>query len=239
VVASIVNVHNDTITLHLSLGNDSWFLTGMYASPVYSTQVELWSHLTDLKDMIAGPWFIIRDFNEILLRNEQRGGKFNQTRADVLFRTMDSCQLLDISRTGGKFTWARNCVGKKRMMKRLDRVVVNMSWRLAFPDAYIEVVSKFHSDHHPLFLPCNSLNPRIGPRPFRFEASWITPPDYQSVVERSWENNRPSPVTTLNHVRNDSLIFNSEVFGNIRKRKTILKKRIKGLQLSLERVDFA
>jgi len=56
------------------------------------------------------------------------------------------------------------------------------------------------------------------------------------VVERAWENNSPYPVTTLNQVRNDSIIFNSEVFENIQKRKVILEKIIKGIQLSLEMV---
>jgi len=55
-------------------------------------------------------------------------------------------------------------------------------------------------------------------------------------VERAWENNSPYPVTTLNQVRNDSIIFNSEVFENIQKRKVILEKIIKGIQLSLEMV---
>lgn len=66
-----------------------------------------------------------------------------------------------------------------------------------------------------------------------------THPYYQSVVERAWENNSPYSVTTLNQVRNESLIFNSEVFGNIQKRKIILEKRIKGIQLSLEMVYSA
>ena len=56
------------------------------------------------------------------------------------------------------------------------------------------------------------------------------------MVERAWENNSPYPVTTLNQVRNDSIIFNSEVFENIQKRKVILEKIIKGIQLSLEMV---
>jgi hypothetical protein len=43
----------------------------------------------------------------------------------------------------------------------------------------------------------------------------------------------------LNQVRNDSLIFNSEVFGNIQKRKIILERKIKGIQLSIEMVDSA
>lgn len=59
VVTSVQDVFRDTITLKLSLGSESWFLTGMYASPVYSTRLELWNYLITLKDSIVGPWFII------------------------------------------------------------------------------------------------------------------------------------------------------------------------------------
>lgn len=93
VVTTTHDVFRDTVTLKLSLGSDSWFLTGMYASPFYSTRLELWNYLVTLKDSIVGPWFIIGDYNEITLPSEQRGGNFNQARADALLRTIDTCQL--------------------------------------------------------------------------------------------------------------------------------------------------
>jgi hypothetical protein len=104
----------------LSLGGDSWFLTGIYASPIYSQRQEQWHYLRNLQSNLNGSWFLVGDFNEIIHPSEQRGGHFNQTRADLLLRTMDACNLLDVATTGGKFTWARNCAGQRRVAKRLE-----------------------------------------------------------------------------------------------------------------------
>jgi hypothetical protein len=59
------------------------------------------------------------------------------------------------------------------------------------------------------------------------------------VVQTAWSKTTPCPIAGLNQVKVDSLIFNSTVFGNIRHRKHLLEKRIKGIQLSLEKVDLA
>jgi hypothetical protein len=78
-----------------------------------------------------------------------------------------------------------------------------------------------------------------GPRPFRFEVAWITHPEYQDVVQFAWSKQTPCPIAGLNQVQTDSLDFNCHVFGNIRNRKHCLERRIKGIQLSLERIDSA
>lgn len=49
----------------------------------------------------------------------------------------------------------------------------------------------------------------------------------------------PCPIATLNQVRDDSLIFNKEVFGDIRKKKATRERRIKRIQNSLERIESA
>ncbi|PNX93586.1 ribonuclease H, partial [Trifolium pratense] len=239
IITSVEDIFHDTVTLKVSVGNDSWLLTGMYASPIYTKRLELWQHLISLNANFVGPWMVIGDFNEIILPNEQKGGNFSQNRADALLRVVEECQFVDIATTGNKYTWARNCMGQRRIFKKLDRGIANLPWQLAFPEAYVEVLCRLHSDHHPLLLRCGQLPQRRGPRPFRFEAAWITHPEYQNVVQTAWSQTTPCPIAGLNQVKTDSLIFNSNVFGNIRHQKHILEKRIKGIQLSLERVDSA
>lgn len=96
-VTSVLDVYRDTITLKFTLGNESWCLTGMYASPVYTTRLELWNYFTNLKDSIDGLWYIIGDFNEITLPSEHKGGNFSQARADALLKMIDTCQLLNVT----------------------------------------------------------------------------------------------------------------------------------------------
>jgi hypothetical protein len=182
---------------------------------------------------------IVGDFNEIILPSDQKGGNFSQTRADALLRVMDACHFVDVVTTGSKFTWVRNCVGQRRIFKKLDRGIANLPWQLAFPEAYIEVLCRLHSDHHPLLLRCGKALTRSGPRPFRFEAVWITHPNYQNVVQSAWRKQTLCPIAGLNQVKTDSHDFNRNVFGNIRHQNHILERRIKGIQRSLEMFDSA
>lgn len=76
-------------------------------------------------------------------------------------------------------------------------------------------------------------------RPFRFEAAGITHPDYRQLVVNAWNRNKDNFVTSLNNVREDSLVFNREVFGNIRKKKREIENRLKGIWNSLESIDSA
>ncbi|GAU41508.1 hypothetical protein TSUD_302460 [Trifolium subterraneum] len=112
-----------------------------------------------------------------------------------------------------------------------------MNWRLAFPEAFVEVLCRFHSDHNPLFLRFGGLPITRGPRPFRFEAAWIDHKDYSTLVERAWNSSNHNIVTALNTVKHDSINFNHEVFGNIFRRKRHIESRLKGVQSYLERVD--
>jgi hypothetical protein len=91
----------DTITVRLSLGNESWYLTGVYASPVYTKRLDLWNHIIDLRRDVDGPWLLMGDFNDIIHPSEQRGGNFSPTRAAALANVMDKCSLVDVSSTGG------------------------------------------------------------------------------------------------------------------------------------------
>lgn len=59
------------------------------------------------------------------------------------------------------------------MAKRLDRGLANLQWRLDFPEAFLEVLCRFHSDHNPLLLRLGGLPQARGPKPFRFEASGL------------------------------------------------------------------
>lgn len=103
----LVDFHDNAVTIKLTLGQDNWFLTAIYASPVYAARLPLWQHLCDLRNNIDGAWLILGDFNEIMLPNEQRGGTFIQSRADGLLTVVDQCDLVDINMIGGRFTWHR------------------------------------------------------------------------------------------------------------------------------------
>lgn len=128
----------DPIKLYLS--TEVWFFTSVYTSPTYTIRLDLWHHLTSLRDTIKAPWMLVGDFNEITLPSELKGGNFDHNRAVNFLNMIDSCNFLDVTTIGGLFTWCRNCVGKKKVFRKLDRGLFDMLWRLNFPEAYVEVL---------------------------------------------------------------------------------------------------
>jgi hypothetical protein len=239
VAADVFEVYKDTNTVRLSLGNACWFLTGIYASLVYTSRLDLWNHITELRRDVVEPWLLMGDFNEIIRPSEQKGGIYSPSRAGSLLNVMDNCNLADVNTTGGIFTWSRPCTGNRMVFRKLDRAIADVPWCMAFPEAYVEVLCKFHSDHNPLLLRCGLPRRDFGPQPFRFEAAWITHPDYSDIVKSAWVKTAGDYVSCIQQVQHDSLIFNKETFGNIRRRKIHLERRLKGIQSALERVDSA
>ncbi|PNX92520.1 ribonuclease H, partial [Trifolium pratense] len=185
----------------------------------------------------TGPWCIMGDFNEIIAPGEQRGGNFHPNRAAGLSSVMNHCNLLDLNSVGGKFTWHRNCRGQRSISKKLDRGMANVTWRLNFPEAFLETLCRVNSDHNPILLRCGGLPIARGARPFRFEAAWISHSDYEQLVKNAWTRERGLPIAGLNTIREDSILFNKEVFGNIFKKKRKLENRLNGIQRVMERVD--
>lgn len=76
-------------------------------------------------------------------------------------------------------------------------------------------------------------------KPFRFEAAWMEHPQYHQVVAEAWSKGTPWLSASLNHVQEDSIAFNINVFGNIFKRKRMVAARIASTQQRLEQVDYA
>lgn len=134
---------------------------------------------------------------------------------------------------GGRFTWHRNCRGNRVVAKKLDRGLANLQWRLEFPEAYVEVLSRLHSDHNPILLHLGGLPQLRGSRPFRFEAAWIVHDSYHRLVADAWQEKKDRPVAALNKVKEESIHWNREVFGNIFNKKRNIEARLKGIHRSL------
>ncbi|PNY14401.1 ribonuclease H [Trifolium pratense] len=234
---NVLDSNQFSITFTISHNNTTTSCTCIYASPNPTLRPNFWNYLINLQTTIAGTWMLIGDFNETLLPSEQRGGVFNHTRATVFANFIDNCNLLDLTTTGGRFTWHRNHNGLRILSKKLDRGLANISWRLAFPEAFIEVLCRLHSDHNPLLLRFGGLPTAAGPRPFRFEAAWINHEDYAEVVDRAWQSANHNLPLALNNARDFSITFNREIFGNIFQRKKHIERRLQGIQKYLERVD--
>jgi hypothetical protein len=113
----------------------------LYAYPVPFARQGIWDYIAGLWSFISCPWALIGDFNEILFRSEVMGDTFVHTRAMTLLNMMDNCSLLDVQMTGGSCTWVRYRQDQSVLMKKLDRCLADTSWRLQFPDSYVQVLN--------------------------------------------------------------------------------------------------
>lgn len=104
-VFSLIDTMFQAITFSVSKGNNSWFVTAVYASPIFSVCCGLWTHLTMLRSHIGGPWVLIGDMNELL---SSSGGSFSPSRALLFSSMMANCGFIDMDAVGGLFTWRKN-----------------------------------------------------------------------------------------------------------------------------------
>jgi hypothetical protein len=198
----------------VSKGLASWYCTAIYGSPIYTIRTSVWSHLTNLRNIITAPWLMIGDFNEIRSAYEVTCGSFNLSRANLFNDMINHCILLDVDTKGSFFTWRRSTHTRTHIRKRLDKCMMVVDWRLAFPHALVEILSPHNSDHNPLLLTCSKYR-SIKSNMFHFQAAWISHPDYEPLVDNSWKNSAGSAAIKLSQVRTQSTTFNRETFGNI------------------------
>jgi hypothetical protein len=88
-------------------------------------------------------------------------------------------------------------------------------------------------DHNPLLISCHKLSSTKN-KIFHIQAAWMSHPDYENLVDRTWLNSNGNVVWKLDEVKKQSIIFNRDTFGNIFKRKRQLEARIKGVHIKLD-----
>ncbi|KAJ1399376.1 Reverse transcriptase zinc-binding domain [Sesbania bispinosa] len=201
VTFTIVDSHPQILTVKITAANSSCLCSVVYGSPIPTVHEELWRHLQESYARISDPWFLAGDFNEVLLPSEVRGCNFIHSRAERFSNVIDTCALMNLDVVGGRFFWFRNSQQGTSMAKRLDRVLVNHSWRLAYPEAFTETLPGCFSDHSPLLVRVDGVGRERGQRPFKFLAAWASHPEYASVVEGAWLKSGDSIADKLNDVQ--------------------------------------
>ncbi|KAL2997776.1 hypothetical protein AAZX31_09G059600, partial [Glycine max] len=167
---STFEVHQQAISLQLRYGEEVWMCTRLYVIPLPSTCSKLWDHFKYRNPLIHQPWMLLRDFDEIIYPTEQCGGFFPNARANVFGSMIDVCFLFDVYSISSFFTWQKRCRNNVIISRMLDKCLTSDTWKNMFPNAYVEVLCRMHSNHNPLFLRCDRQENR-GVKPFKFEAT--------------------------------------------------------------------
>lgn len=147
------------------------------------------------------------DFNCTTALHERQGGS-GSLHADSgsCVNLINSNGLVDLGFSRQRFTWSRGNCCNKIISKRLDRILMNVEGWLLWPDGRVRHLARYSSDHSPLLL---ELSPNITKdkkkRPFRFEAAWLSHPQFNEVLNNNWREEISVP-TALKSLK-DRLII--------------------------------
>ena len=227
----------------------SFLLTAVYASSNFNKRKIFWDYLQNLVAIVSLPWVLLGDFNDMLSDDEKMGGlPVNRHRITTFRNCMDKYGLMDLGFQGPRFTWTtKSPIWQNIIKEQLDRRLGNVEWKLLFPTAEIHDLPRVKSDHCPILLITNPLEPK-SPKPFRFEQMWLTDPTFLSLVEDSWKASTSLPSTSsslsrflrhLDFLTDNIRTWNKNHFGHLFQCKNQILARIRGLQLALTRKPSA
>ncbi|KAK4282132.1 hypothetical protein QN277_013544 [Acacia crassicarpa] len=211
-----------------------FFLTPIYAIPHSNLRSILWSKLKVLSAAISLPWIVLGDFNDIMSASERVGGvRCNPQRLKWFSDRSTECGLSDMGFQGPRFTWkGPKLPDHSRLFERLDRAFGNARMFSELSGCFIKVLTRTsYSDHNPLMLQFQDELRVNLPRPFKFEAMWLSHESFDSFLLDNWSTQAKLNVA-LSDFQLALINWNKDCFGLIEARKRNLLARLKGIQNS-------
>lgn len=95
--------------------------------------------------------------------------------------------MIELDFVGPRFTWSHGNSVETRRSARLDRALCDEGWRRRFPEAFVKHCAHGYSDHSPVLLQRQPhAVERMGDRPFRFQAAWLTHRQFMEFIKAQW-----------------------------------------------------
>ncbi|XP_075651072.1 uncharacterized protein LOC142621645 [Castanea sativa] len=175
------------VTVKVRNSNLDWLFTAVYASPRNAKRCILWNNLNKVAELHNMPWVLAGDFNEPLQAEDKFGGRAVSVNRSLLFKEcLDKCNMIDIGFSGPRLTWTNRREVQALIQERIDRVFVNPSWCLLYPEARVVHLTRCCSDHCLVSLQVLPTVQRRGSRPFKFQTCWLSNPTFPFVVNQAW-----------------------------------------------------
>ncbi|XP_026436139.1 uncharacterized protein LOC113334001 [Papaver somniferum] len=167
-------------------------VTGIHAACLTVDKRELWEELIDIIQMNYH-WMIIGDFNVVFSYEETFGGRrpLRVSMQDIR-DCLESCNLIQATRTGIKFSWCNNKDGKKESCVILIKLFIILNgWR----------------------------NLMVGL--IKYQQIWTSHPGFLEVIKEAWNevisgNPTFSFFNKLKRIKQILNKWNWEVFGDLR-----------------------
>lgn len=151
-ITSYSRNHIDT-TVSVDAGRPKWRYTGFYGMPGRNRRRESWQLLRTLSSMNDLPCVVMGDFNDLMFREEKRGGRPHPEYLLHGFRdVVEECGLQNLPFEGNQFTWEHSRGSPNWIEEKLDRILTNTSWLQIYGGVKAASVVCSYSDHLPLML---------------------------------------------------------------------------------------
>ncbi|XP_021979867.1 uncharacterized protein LOC110875989 [Helianthus annuus] len=215
------------------------FCSFVYAENKYQNRRMLWNDLCKHKVFCHDkPWVVMGDFNSALNLEDSLYGSSKQS---IGMREFDECvhqaELIDISAHGLQYTWNQKPKSGAGLLKKIDRIMGNVTFLDHYPSAY----AMFHpfrvSDHTPCFLKMLSKN-GYRPRPFKFPNFIVTKPEFKDSVKSEWEKNIEgvTMLSVVKKLRNLKPKLRKILFdqGNLHAKVNDLRKKLDDIHVQVD-----
>lgn len=170
----------------------------MFLSFMVADRMLVWDQVRTIASLMNESWLCIGDFNDLLSQGDKLGGNPHVIRRVLNFQLFVSDrELVELVAKGAQFTWCNQRVGEAHIKERFDRALGNLAFKDEFPDALVFHVEPIASDHHMDLLHL-CFKGIVAPKPFRFEASWVSHPEYKPLMQGCWRYSALNPRDAVN-----------------------------------------
>ena len=161
-----------------SNGLHPWWLTCVYGPQGDDNKIR------NLRTCCQGPWLVIRDFNLITSSEDKNNGNINKATKGRFRHLINDLEFRDLPLKGRKFTWSNQ--QDIPTLVKLDRALCSSEWEQLFPNCLLQSTATDGSDHCPLLLGLNDVQPTKTR--FHFESFWTKQEGFQEAVEAAWSS---------------------------------------------------
>ncbi|XP_016435434.1 uncharacterized protein LOC107761696 [Nicotiana tabacum] len=124
----VVEESEQKVTCSFNWMGTNILITFVYVKCIADFRKDLWENVKNISDRYSLSQYIAGDFDCIVDPVEKQGGSPHRMSKSLSFlQCIMDCDLIDPGYSGSTFTWCNGWQVDKRVWKRLDRILVNMS----------------------------------------------------------------------------------------------------------------
>ena len=184
VVVDSSNYYIDTL-IDKDIDNE-WRFLGFSWELNTLRRIKVQDSLRNLNYHLDVSWLCAGDFNELIRRDEKKGGATRSHGQMQLFKDgIDECGFMDLGYVGTHFTQSKHFMDGNSIRERLDYSLANNSWFMKFPGSIVNHHRCNSSNHCPLLINLSEFEPPPPKLPYRFEEMWLSNERCAETVESS------------------------------------------------------